>query len=174
MTGHLKEMQVQQSRMTEMRATTEAEVAHRFKDGLGYKLSRAAKIVQSAANEVFRPLGLTRLSWTVLATIGFDGFDAPGTIARHIGIERTAVSRILRQLEADGLVERQVNERDGRGTRMVLSAAGIELCAIVPARLSSAMVPLHARLTSSQLADLCESLDLLSQSDDLIWRNERG
>lgn len=147
---------------------------YRLKDGLGYKLSRAAKVVQAAGDAVFRPLGLTRLSWTVLATIGFDGFDGPCAIARHIGIERTAVSRILRQLEADGLIQRQANEDDGRGFRISLTEAGTELCKLVPTRLAKKMSPLHARLTPEQMAALLDMLDLLSHSDTPVWQSERG
>ncbi|MEM9798657.1 MAG: MarR family transcriptional regulator [Pseudomonadota bacterium] len=163
---------MQQAPMTQ--ASSSPELRHRFKDGLGYKLSRAAKVVQSAGDQVFKPLGLTRLSWTVLASICFDGFDAPGSIARHIGIERTAVSRILRQMEEDGLIERQNNQEDGRGYRFRLSDTGAELCAIVPERLASAMAPLHAKLTASQLRHLTQLLDLLSQSDAPVWRSANG
>lgn len=163
-----------QGPMTQTETSIWPEVPHRFKDGLGYKLSRAAKVVQFAADQVFKPLGLTRLSWTVLASICFDGFNAPGSIARHIGIERTAVSRILRQMEADGLIERQNDQKDGRGYRFRLSDRGAELCAIVPERLASAMAPLHTRLTETQLRNLFQMLDLLSQSDAPVWRSPDG
>ncbi|MEM6609419.1 MAG: MarR family transcriptional regulator [Pseudomonadota bacterium] len=162
---------MRQSVKTQMRATVLPKMPHRFQDGLGYKLSRAAKVVQAAVDQVIKPLGLTRLSWTVLASIGFDGFNTPGSIARHIGIERTAVSRILRQMEADGLIERQNDEQDGRAFRIGLTDAGAELCATVPERLVSVMAPLHDRLTPAQLRGLFEALDLLAQSDTPVWRS---
>ena len=148
------------------------EAPHRFKDGLGYKLSRAAKLVQGEAERALKPLGLTRLSWTVIASIGLDGFNAPGSIARHSGIERTVVSRMLRQLEADGLIARQLNEQDRRGYHIVLTDAGKALCDEVPARLAEALAPINSRLSPDQLAMLRQLLDTLATTQEPVWRSE--
>lgn len=146
--------------------------SHRFKDGLGYKLSRAAKLVQGEAEGALKPLGLTRLSWTVIASVGLDGFNAPGAIARHIGIERTVVSRMLRQLESDGLIARRSNERDRRGYHIVLTEAGTELCNAVPQRLAEALAPLNNRLSPTEFQMLTEMLDTLAATQDPVWRSE--
>lgn len=147
---------------------------YRFKDGLGYKLSRAAKLVQNEAERALKPLGLTRLSWTVIASVGLDGFNAPGSIARHIGIERTVVSRMLRQLEADGLIARQPNQRDRRGYHIVLTEAGTALCAAVPPRLTAALAPLYGRLSPEQFEMLTQMLDTLAATREPVWRSETG
>lgn len=174
MAGHAKEIHVQQSHQTRSRDLATADAPYRLKNGLGYKLSRAAKVLQSAAEGALRPFGLTRLSWTVLATVGFEGINAPVAIARYIGIERTAVSRILRQLEADGLIERTADETDGRAFCIGLTAAGAEICAKVPGQFAEVMAPLYARLDPAQATALAAMLDMISDTDDPVWNSECG
>jgi DNA-binding MarR family transcriptional regulator len=50
----------------------------------------------------------------------------PAELAERLGVTRATVSGLLDALEADGLVVRRPDPRDGRGVRVALSAAGRE------------------------------------------------
>ena len=91
---------------------------------LGYQLSLAARIQERRLEEQLKTLGLTRTAWCVLLAVGNEGLKQPSDIARFIGIGRTAASRALRQMEADGLVERDAGAGDGRTRSVELTALG--------------------------------------------------
>ncbi len=66
-----------------------------------------------------RPLGASRLLWE----IGADGCDVRDLRAR-LGLDSGYVSRVLRSLENQGLVEVGASAEDGRVRRARLTAAG--------------------------------------------------
>lgn len=66
-----------------------------------------------------RPLGESR----VLYEIGAEG-ATPRDLRARLGLDSGYLSRLLRSLEADGLVEQRPNPSDGRTKRIVLTRAG--------------------------------------------------
>lgn len=56
--------------------------------------------------------------------------DAPVTVAQaanHMGVSMPAVSRLLRTLESDGLIERKTDKNDRRSVQILLTEKGREL-----------------------------------------------
>ena len=122
-------------------------MTYRLHDSLGFRLSRAARIQERRLDAGLKTLGLTRITWCVLLAVGNEDLAQPSEIADFVGIDRTAASRALRQMEADGLVARHVGEGDGRTREVVLTALGrdrltrgepmaVENNAVMAARLS--------------------------------------
>jgi DNA-binding MarR family transcriptional regulator/N-acetylglutamate synthase-like GNAT family acetyltransferase len=66
-----------------------------------------------------RPLGESR----VLYEIGAEG-ATPRDLRARLGLDSGYLSRLLRSLEADGLVEQRPNPSDGRTKRIVLTRGG--------------------------------------------------
>lgn len=66
-----------------------------------------------------RPLGESR----VLFEIGMDG-ATPRDVRARLGLDSGYVSRMIRSLERDGLVEKRPNPGDGRTKRVCLTQAG--------------------------------------------------
>lgn len=100
---------------------------YRLHASLGYNLSLAARLQERRLDESLRTLGLTRTSWCVLLALGNEDLHQPSDIARFIGIDRTATSRALRQMEAAGLIERRSGTGDRRTTTVSLTDAGRRL-----------------------------------------------
>ncbi len=98
--------------------------AYQLRDGLGYWVSRLARVMERDFERRLSGLGITRLMWCVLPTVGLEGIVRPSEIAGHIGVDRTALSRVLRELEAKGLVRRDKGGRDGRSTQVALTEEG--------------------------------------------------
>lgn len=68
-----------------------------------------------------RPLGQARVLWE----IGTDGCDVR-TLRARLGLDSGYLSRLLRELEADGLVVVEPSERDRRVRRALLTSSGID------------------------------------------------
>lgn len=97
---------------------------YRLHASLGYNLSLAARLQERRLDDGLKSLGLTRTTWCVLLALGNEGLSQPSDIARFVGIDRTATSRALRQMETKGLVARHAGTDDKRTTRVTLSKAG--------------------------------------------------
>ena len=72
---------------------------YRLHDSLGYRLTYAARLNERRFEAGLADLGLTRLMWCVLCALDFEGLSRPSDIAAFIGVDRTAISRCLRQME---------------------------------------------------------------------------
>lgn len=94
------------------------------------RLSRAAHTVESRLAETFARHGLDASQFDVLATLLRSGAPyriAPAELARDAMISTSAVAQRLNKLESRGLVQREANPADGRGTLVALTDAGKEL-----------------------------------------------
>ena len=94
------------------------------------RLSRAALAVESRLAATFARHGLDAPSFDVLATLLRSGAPyriAPVELAREAMISTSAVAQRLNKLEGRGLVRREANPGDGRGTLVALTDAGREL-----------------------------------------------
>lgn len=133
---------------------------------LGNRVSRLARIMQSRLEKGLAPTGLTRLAALVLSGIGDDGLCRPSDLAAHVGITRPALSRILRGLEARGLVVRIPAEHgDGRQTVVVLTQDGVRTLGIVRTAFDALQAHFAAKLTPDALVLLADALDTLAADE---------
>ena len=142
---------------------------HDFKAGLGFRLTRAATILQSAVDKALAPLGLTRLSWIVLAAIHFDERSSVTAVAGYVGMERSAVSRLVSRLEDAGLVRREKSLEDGRATRLEATEQGRRLCERVPDIIQNATAQHLADLSPNQIVEMGTLLDRIQSGEALAW-----
>ncbi len=97
---------------------------YRLHQSLGYHLTIAARLQERRLDERLKTLGLTRTTWCVLLAVGNEGLCQPSDIADFVGIDRTATSRALRHMEADGLLARSLGKEDRRTRRVELTVKG--------------------------------------------------
>jgi len=81
------------------------------------------RLRQEAAGETG---GLTPTSTAALATIERHGPLTPSELARIEAVKRPTVTRTLRCLEGEGLIERAPDPADGRSSLVAINAAGRE------------------------------------------------
>lgn len=94
------------------------------------RLSRTALAVESRLANTFARHGLDASSFDVLATLLRSGAPyriTPAELAREAMISTSAVAQRLNKLEGRGLIQREANPDDGRGTLVALTGAGKEL-----------------------------------------------
>ncbi|WP_069300886.1 MarR family winged helix-turn-helix transcriptional regulator [Neptunicoccus sediminis] len=99
-------------------------------DGLGYRLTIAARSNNASFDADLSQIGLTRQMWCVLIAVGEQGITTPSGIADYIGIIRPATSRTLKQMEKNGLLRRVSGTTDKRTTTVELTAEGQDSLAL--------------------------------------------
>ncbi|WP_253913111.1 MarR family winged helix-turn-helix transcriptional regulator [Pseudoruegeria sp. HB172150] len=140
---------------------------YRLHDSLGYQLSLAARIQQRRLEDGLRKLGLPRTFWAILLAVGNEELRQPSEIANYVGIDRTAVSRALRNMEVAGLIARQDGNGDGRTRTVAVTETGYELLAqATPIARSNAAV-MAERLSPEERQDLKDLLKKLMTGEDL-------
>lgn len=93
-------------------------------DSVGHHITRTARIIERRVEGNLRRFGLTRVEWCVIVAVAEEGKKNPSEIADFVGIDRTATSRALRQLENNGLIDREMGRDDRRTTEVRLTAKG--------------------------------------------------
>lgn len=91
---------------------------------LGQWLQRAARLHRSRLAESLDDLGLFPGQEQLLAQLGEAGECTVGDLAEKLNVRPPTVSKSLQRLAAQGLIERNGDEGDGRRTRVRLTAAG--------------------------------------------------
>ena len=139
---------------------------YRLHDSLGYKLSITSLLQERRLDEGLRPLGLTRITWCVLLAAGNEQKRHPSEIATFVGIDRTATSRALRQMESAGLIARCPGAGDGRTTTVELTETGMELLARGTPFALGNNASMESRLDPDECRELHRLLAKIRSSDD--------
>lgn len=134
-----------------MTDTPFSDQPYRLHESLGYHLSLAARLQERRLEEKLRSVGLNRTTWCILLGVANEGLTQPSDIAGFVGIDRTATSRALRGMEAEGLLARHSGEEDKRTRRIVLTDKGREAVTIATP---------FARENGDLLAELLEETEL--------------
>ena len=87
---------------------------------------RAQQILIAGLDAALKPFGLTfsRYEALVLLTFSSTGALPLSKIGERLQVHATSVTNVIDRLEASGLVRREPNPRDGRGTLAVITDAG--------------------------------------------------
>lgn len=89
-------------------------------------IMRAHQILIAELDATLRPYGITfsRFEALVLLVHSHEGALPLSTIGERLQVHATSVTNVIDRLEAAGLVRREPNPRDGRGTLAVITDAG--------------------------------------------------
>ncbi|SFP03538.1 MarR family winged helix-turn-helix transcriptional regulator [Tranquillimonas alkanivorans] len=140
---------------------------YRLHDSLGYRLSLTSRLQEKRLDEGLRALGLTRITWCVLLAVGNEGLTQPSDIAGFVGIDRTATSRALRQMEADGLISRCTGREDKRTTTVGLTDQGRAALARGTPMAEANNARMDAKLSDAERAELRRLLSKLTEGEDV-------
>ncbi len=114
-------------------------------------------------NRRIRPVGegLTHAQLSALSSIVRKGALRPGDLARIESIAAPSATRVVAELESQGLVERQADPDDGRSS--LVSATDAGLAAVLSARAERArrISVLLAGLDEHELSTVAAALDAL-------------
>ncbi|MBD3677617.1 MAG: MarR family transcriptional regulator [Rhodobacteraceae bacterium] len=146
---------------------TETKERYRLHQSLGYQLSVTSRIQERRLDEGLKELGLTRITWCVLLAVGNEDLEHPSAIAEFVGIDRTATSRALRQMEEDGLIARRTGTGDRRTTSVRLTDKGSRYLDRGTPLAESNNAILESKLTTSELAELRRLLKKVREGQEV-------
>ncbi len=138
---------------------------YRLHDAIGYQLTVTARLQERRFETALKSLGLTRITWCILLGVGAEGLRHPSAIAAFIGIDRTAASRALRQMESAGLVIRDIGQSDRRNTRVSLTELGAQRLAQAEPLAVASRTAIESRLSAEERATLRRLLAKLRADD---------
>ena len=128
----------------------------------GFLLRRAHQISAAVFEDACAPLALTQAQYGAMTVLA----AAPGLdqtrLARALAYDKVTVMRVLRGLQARGLVERAPVPGNARQLAVQLSAAGHDLLAQAQAAAQAAYQRLLQPLVPEQQRELVQLLTLLT------------
>jgi len=89
-----------------------------------YWVGRLATLMQEDFNAHMNQHNVTWPQYMVLNAVYFEHAKTPAQIAHHIGVDRSAITRLVDRLEAKELVERSRESIDRRSINIVLTRKG--------------------------------------------------
>jgi len=89
-----------------------------------FKINQLARHMQDRLEVGLAAHGITRVQWIALTAIAIEAKCSPSELAEHIGVSRPAVSRMLRLMESEDLIERSLIGDDGRTRQLSLTEKG--------------------------------------------------
>ena len=107
-----------------MRDFSERVEGFTAKGSLGFLVRRAHKLMSQQAEQIFTGRDLTLSQWVVLKLILERNIATPGDAARMLGHSTGATTRLIDELESQGLVERRREAADRRQVSLALTPAG--------------------------------------------------
>ncbi|MEC3966730.1 MarR family winged helix-turn-helix transcriptional regulator [Flagellimonas halotolerans] len=93
---------------------------------IDYALRATWQAVSKMYNEEAKNYGLTMAIGFTLLSIDPKGGTPSTTLGPKMGMEATSLSRILKNIEQKGYIQRKRNPRDGRGVLIYLTPLGLE------------------------------------------------
>ncbi len=134
-------------------------------DSLGFQITRTARLVERRVEGGLKAYGLTRVGWCILLAVEEEGLKNPSEIAQFVGIDRTATSRALRQLEDEGLIAREMGREDRRTTTVSLTEEGqLRLVEARPLCVEN-MDHFNAKLSIAEALELKRLLSILNSGE---------
>lgn len=95
-----------------------------IEEDLSYLFGRVCRARRNAMAERLRPVGLHCGQDTALMHLNEEADLRQVELAERLGVEPPTVSRTVRRLERDGLVERRSDPEDARAMRLHLTGEG--------------------------------------------------
>lgn len=135
-----------------------------FSRSLPMSLLRAREAVMRQFRPSLREHGLTEQQWRILRALAAIDCTEVTELARTAFLLGPSLSRILRDLEARGLVERRTVEADQRRSIVSISPKGVKLMASVAPTSEAIYATITQRYGVRKLAELQEMLGELERS----------
>lgn len=123
---------------------------------------------REAVMDQFRPMlqahGVTEQQWRVLRVIREAGETDATDLARNACILAPSLSRIIKTLEANGMIALFKDKKDGRRALIRLTAAGEEFIAALAPESAAIYREIEKRLGAKRIDVLLKDIDFLIEA----------
>lgn len=121
----------------------------RPEESIGYLIKMTHASMLRAIDAEVAPMGLTAMQWTPLLRMAAGQADTAAELARIVGMDTGAMTRMLDRLEHKGLVRRARSSDDRRVIKLELTEEGLHKARQIP--------PLLAKVSNTHLSDFNEA-----------------
>lgn len=135
-----------------------------FSRSLPMSLLRAREAVMRQFRPSLREHGLTEQQWRILRALAATDATEVTELARTAFLLGPSLSRILRDLEARHLIERETAKTDQRRNMVSISEKGLKLMAAVAPTSEAIYAEITQRFGAHRLADLQDMLGELERA----------
>jgi len=150
------------------------ETLRDFSRSLPMALLQAREAVMNRFRPMLRAHGVTEQQWRVLRALSDGESPEAGELARRCCLLTPSLTRIVRTLNQQGLLVRQIDTRDLRRVRLSISDKGRRLIADVAPHSEAHYAAITARFGEDNLQDLYDKLAALVEALDNTDRTECG
>jgi DNA-binding MarR family transcriptional regulator len=135
-----------------------------------YLAFQLAAAVRRAVDQELRELGLSWADFMVLTIV--DALDGPSqeAIYDRVGVDRGSLSRLVRDLEDEGLIERHRGRTDGRRVLCLATPTGTAMAAEAAAAVDEACRTALRRLHAKERGRLHLLMARAIGARDWSWR----
>ena len=133
-------------------------------------IMRAHQILIAQLDAILRPYGITFSRYEALVLLAYsqDGSLPLSKVGERLQVHATSVTNVIDRLEAAGLVRREPNPQDGRGTLAAITDEGREVARRATEEFNAARFAM-ASLDGDALGSLFEILrDLRVKAEDFV------
>ena len=130
----------------------------------GYLVRLIHQMSVAAIDRTLAPDGLTATQWMTLVSLYFDHADTCVGLARVLGHDKGAMTRMIDQMEQNGWVSRQRDAADRRVVRLTLTDAGREAAAAAKRKVIACWNGFLADWSDAEVADLITTLQRLRRT----------
>ncbi len=130
---------------------------------IDYILRTTWLAVQKMYNEEAAKFGSTMATGFTLLSIDKEKGTPSTSLGPKMGMEATSLSRILKTMEAKGLIERKPNPDDGRGVIIHLTEFGLENREYSKERVLTFNETIKKNISEEKLKNFYEVADLINE-----------
>ena len=127
----------------------------------GYLVRQIHQMSVAAIDRTLAPDGLTAMQWTTLVSLYFDHADTCVGLARGLGHDKGAMTRMIDQMEANGWVLRHRDTDDRRIVRLTLTEAGREIAVAAKQKVIACWNVFLADWSDEEIAGMIATLQRL-------------
>ena len=92
---------------------------------LPYKLSYLTNLISDGLSKLYTDqYGIAHTEWRVMAVLGVSSGVSAGHVAKKTAMDKVAVSRAIKNMIKNGLIERRFSKEDKRRSELMLSEEG--------------------------------------------------
>lgn len=152
-----------------------AGATYRPENSVGFLMRQVVDLLSRALDTRMSAYGLTDAQWRPLLAMSYGHDNTATQIARMVGCDNGATTRLIDRLEDKGLVQRTRSAQDRRAVQLELTPEGERAARVVPYVIADVLNGFLADLTAhdiNQLEDLLRRILQRAQVESTLTQDK--
>lgn len=138
---------------------------YKLHERLGYQMARLGKLMEEAIAVELSEFDITRIQWCILSGVAIEHHNTPSDLAHHIGVSRPCLSRALKAMDSNGLIERNLIGGDGRTRTISLTEEGQKKLSQCWGKIQKVDERFSKKLNADQFEMIASSVDAMLEGE---------